>query len=152
MIIVSACLAGKRCSWDGKDTDTDLEIKEMVSKGEAIALCPEVLGGLDAPRKPCGIFGGVGQDVLEGKAKVKTVGDGEDRTIEFVRGADEVLKIARSKGIRRAILKTPSPSCGCGKVWQLDSNLQNHRVDGDGITAALLKKNGIEVVSRSRHS
>jgi len=66
-------------------------------------------------------------------------------TKQFLKGAEEILKVVKSKDIKEAILRTPSPSCGCGKTWQLDKNFRNHVVDGDGVTAALLKKNGIKV-------
>jgi len=147
MIIVSACLAGKKCRWNGKD-DIDEEIKKMVEGKDAIALCPEVLGGMSIPRKACGIYGGLGDDVIKNKATVRTVDDGKDMTESFVRGAEKLLKIAKAKNIKTAILKTPSPSCGCGKTWQLDDKFTNHIVSGDGVVTALLKMNGIEVIQK----
>jgi uncharacterized protein YbbK (DUF523 family) len=144
MKIVSACLAGIKCRWNGEN-DVNEKIKEMVEKREAIAFCPEVLGDLAIPRKSCGVYGGLGEDVLNNKATVRTIDDGEDLTEHFLKGANEFLKIAKSKNIKEAVLRTPSPSCGCGKTWQLDDKFVNHVVDGDGVTAALLKKNGIKV-------
>jgi uncharacterized protein YbbK (DUF523 family) len=144
MIIVSACLAGIKCKWNGKN-DTNEKIKEMVEKGEAIAFCPEVLGGLSVPRRSCGIYDGLGEDVIKNKATVRTIDDGKDLTKQFMNGAEEFLKIAKTKNIKEAILRTPSSSCGCGKTWQLDTKFVNHVVSGDGVTAALLKKNGIKV-------
>jgi len=144
MIIVSACLAGIKCRWNGEN-DVNEKIKEMVEKKEAIAFCPEVLGGLSIPRKSCGIYDGVGKDTLNKKATVRTINDGKDLTKNFMKGAQEFLKIAKSKNIKVAILRTPSPSCGCGKTWQLDENFENHVIPGDGVTTALLKKNGIKV-------
>lgn len=146
MKIVSACLAGVKCRWSGKD-DVNKKIKKMVGDGEAFAACPEVLGGLTIPRKSCGIHGGLGEDVLKNKATVKTINDGENLTDNFLKGANEFLNIAKSKNIKEAILRTPSPSCGCGKTWQLDGRFVNHVVEGDGVTTALLKKNGIKVSS-----
>lgn len=119
MYIVSACLAGINCRWNGKNK-LNRKIKEMVEKGEAIAACPEVMGGLPIPRKPAGIYGGVGDDVLDGRAKVRTCKDGEDITSYFIRGANEFLKLAQSKNIKAAILKNKSPSCGYGKTYKLD--------------------------------
>lgn len=142
--MVSACLAGIKCRWNGKDFINE-KIKEMIERGEAVPLCPEVLGGLSIPRKPAGIHGGVDIDVIENRAKVRTSKKGEDVTKQFLKGAEEILKVVKSKDIKEAILRTPSPSCGCGKTWQLDKNFRNHVVDGDGVTAALLKKNGIKV-------
>jgi uncharacterized protein YbbK (DUF523 family) len=144
MIIVSACLAGIKCRLNGKDKVNE-KIKEMVDKGDAIAACPEGLGGLTVPRKPAGIHGGVGIDVIKNRAKVRTSKKGEDVTKQFLKGAEEILKIVKSKDVKIAILRTPSPSCGCGKTWQLDKNFRNHIVDGDGVTTALLRKNGIQV-------
>lgn len=147
MKIVSACLAGERCRLNGKNSINE-KIKEMVERGEAIAACPEVLGGLPVPRKPAGIHGGVGIDVIKNRAKVRTSKKGEDVTKQFLKGAEEFLKIVQAKNIKEAILRTPSPSCGCGKTWQLDKNFRNHIVDGDGVTTALLKKNGIKVYTK----
>ena len=147
MKIVSACLAGIKCRWSGED-DVNEKIKEIVERGEAIAFCPEVLGGLLIPRISCGIYGGLGEDVLNKKATVRTINDGKDQTNQFLKGAEEFLKIAKSKNIKEAILRTPSPSCGCGKTWQLDNKFENHVVDGDGVTTALLKKNGIKVYTQ----
>jgi len=144
MKVVSACLAGINCKWNGK-SNINKKIKEMIEKGEAMAACPEVLGGLSTPRKPAGIYGGLGEDVLSGKAKVRASRDGEDMTSSFIRGAEEFLKLAQSKKIKTAILRNRSPSCGCGKTWQLDENFKNHLINGDGVTTALLKKNGIKV-------
>ncbi len=144
MIIVSACLAGIKCRWNGEN-DVNEKIKEMVERGDAIAACSELLGGLTIPRKSAGIYDGLGEDVLNNKATVRTIDDGEDLTEHFLKGANEFLKIAKSKNIKEAVLRTPSPSCGCGKTWQLDDKFVNHVVDGDGVTAALLKKNGIKV-------
>jgi uncharacterized protein YbbK (DUF523 family) len=144
MKIVSACLAGIKCRWNGEN-DVNKKIKEMVEKGDAIAACPEVLGGLTIPRKSCGVYGGFGEDVLKSKATVRTINNGEDLTENFLKGATEFLKIVQTKNIKEAILRTPSPSCGCGKTWKLDDKFVNHVVDGDGVATALLKKNGIKI-------
>lgn len=144
MIIVSACLAGENCRWNGKNK-LDARIRDMVKRGEAVAACSEVLANLPIPREPCSIFGGCGEEVLNGRASVRSVGEGKDLTVQFLKGAEEFLKIARSQNVDVAILSTPSPSCGCGKTWKLDENLVNSVFDGDGVTAALLKRNGIKV-------
>lgn len=144
MIIVSACLAGINCKWNGKNS-VNKKIKEMIENGNALAVCPEVLGGLSIPRKSAGIYGGLGEDVINNKATVRTINLGEDQTDQFLKGAKEFLRIAQSKNIKIAILRNKSPSCGCGKTWQLDNKFNNHLVSGDGVTAALLKKNGIKV-------
>ena len=147
MILVSACLAGFACRYDGKDKKSDNRIIELIKAGKAIPVCPEQLGGLTTPRESAGIFQGLGEDVLLGKTTVKTINRGNDVTEGFVKGAEEVLRIAKLFGIKKAVLKQRSPSCGCGKTWQLDANYVNHVVDGNGVTAALLKKHGIEVLT-----
>ncbi len=144
MKIVSACLAGENCKWNGKNNLSEA-VRKMLERGEAVAACPEMLGGLSTPRKPCGILGGDGADVLDGKASVRSVGGGENFTAQFVKGAEELLKIAKASGADEAILKARSPSCGCGATWKLDGNLENHVAEGDGVAAALLKRNGIKV-------
>ena len=144
MKIVSACLAGINCRQDG-DNELNKKIKELVDKGEAIAACPEVLGSLTIPRSPAGIHNGLGEDVWDGKASVRKVRNGEDITEYFKKGALKFLELAKSKNIKIAILRDKSPSCGCGKTWQLDDKFKNHLVKGDGVLTALLKKNGIKV-------
>ena len=74
-------------------------------------------------------------------------GRGEDRTAQFLKGAKETLGIARMFGIKKAILKNKSPSCGVTKTWQLDKNFRNRIAKGQGVTTELLRKNGIEVLS-----
>jgi uncharacterized protein YbbK (DUF523 family) len=146
MIIVSACLAGINCNYKGQSKPCEKVIK-LVKEGKAIPVCPEILGGLSTPRKATGIYNGLGKDVLIRDAKVRAVDDGEDQTFYYIRGAEEFLKIAKSRNIKTAILRNKSPSCGCGMTWQLDNKFKNHLVNGDGVTTTLLKKNGIKVFS-----
>ena len=141
MKIVSACLVGINCRFNGKNKANE-KLVELFKKGILIPLCPEQLGGLPTPRPPCTIVGGDGHDVLKGKAKVLTR-KGEDLTTYFVKGAHEVLAIAHLLDIKEAILKSRSPSCGCGKIYCEDFTRKLR--DGDGVTAALLKENGIRV-------
>lgn len=110
--------------------------------GKAVPVCPEVLGGLSIPRKPVWIDRGEGKDVLSGAAEV-TSKDGEDMTPFLVRGAFASLKIAQRLGVKAASLKQRSPSCGCGQIKR-----KGRRVRGDGVTVALLKREGITVVQR----
>ena len=140
MILVSACLAGIDCRWDGENR-LDPEIKELVDKKEAIALCPEVLGGRGIPRTKSEIRDGHGEDVLDGKAKVYDE-KGKDVTNEFIKGAQVTLEIAKKHNIKKAVLKSKSPSCGLGKIY--DGSFKGKLVDGDGVTAVLLKREGIE--------
>lgn len=143
MILVSACLAGICCKYDGGNNGIPL-IKELVRQGKAIPLCPEQLGGLPTPRMPAEIKGGSARDVLQGKALVVRK-DGADVTENFIRGAGEVLKFCREMGIRCAILKSKSPSCGKGLVY--DGTFSGKLVEGNGVTAQLLIDSGIEVMT-----
>jgi len=138
-LIVSACLVGLRTRYDG-NTNEDPEIVDLLKRGEAIPLCPEQLGGLPTPREPVHFDGGDGKAVLEGKARVVGVETKEDRTENMLRGAQEVLRIARLLGVKKAILKEGSPSCGVS--WVV---INGEWERGMGVTAALLKKEGIEV-------
>ncbi len=142
MDIASACLAGVKCRYDG-EARPDHRIMEMHRQGEVKLVCPEVLAGLAAPRCPSEIFGGDGEDVLVGLAKVRAK-DGVDRTAEFIEGAWQTLKLARDCGARCAYLKSKSPSCGCGRIY--DGSFSGKLRSGDGVTAALLKKHGISVI------
>ncbi|PIS12479.1 DUF523 domain-containing protein [candidate division WWE3 bacterium CG09_land_8_20_14_0_10_47_33] len=141
LVLVSGCLAGLKCKYDGKADRADECIVGMVRKGKAILVCPEQLGGLPTPRPPCGIFSREPLKVLTSR------GRGEDRTAQFLKGAKETLGIARMFGIKKAILKNKSPSCGVTKTWQLDKNFRNRIAKGQGVTTELLRKNGIEVLS-----
>ena len=96
------------------------------------------------PRPPAEIVGGDGEDVLEGRARVITI-DGQDVTEAYLRGAEVALAVARRLGIRKAILKSHSPSCGCRLIY--DGTHSGRLVPGRGVTAALLRQEGIEVVS-----
>lgn len=131
LILVSACLAGIPCRYDGTRKNEDKKVKALVAEGKAVPVCPEQLGGEATPRPLGGIVGGTGEDVLGGKAKVINQ-KGEDITEEFIAGAKETLKIAKLIGIKQAILKSKSPSCGCGETLALDKNLKKYLVPGDG--------------------
>jgi uncharacterized protein YbbK (DUF523 family) len=120
------------------------ELKELVEKGEAIPVCPEQLGGLPTPRPAAEIKGGDGTQVLSGKAKVVN-SEGEDVTQKFVKGASDVLVVAKDKNVTEAILKTRSPACGCGGIY--DGTFSGRVKKGDGVAAALLKKHGIKVTT-----
>ncbi len=135
-IIVSACLAGEKCRYDGK-SKTNAKIIKLVKENKVIPVCPEVLGGLPTPRARAEIESGDGVSVLEGKSKVIN-SSGEDVTAEFVKGAYAVLEIARKENVKKAILKSKSPSCGVTIIRR-----QNQPAAGTGVMAALLKKNGV---------
>jgi len=143
--IVSACLAGVNCRHDGGNK-LKPEIARLVAEGRAIPVCPEQLGGLPTPREEANFMGGDGHAVLNGAARLVTA-DGRDVTHNFARGAQEVLSVARLCGATCAILKERSPSCGCRNVWMKDEDDTPRIVAGQGVTAALLRREGIEVVS-----
>jgi uncharacterized protein YbbK (DUF523 family) len=131
--IVSACLCGKKCRYDGKTMEVD-GIKKLVDEGKAIVVCPEVMGGLSTPRLPCEI---IGNKVLNT--------NGEDKTSEFLNGAEKTLLTAVEHGIKKAILKEKSPSCGSNFVY--DGSFNRTLIPGAGITSKLLVENGIQVIS-----
>jgi len=135
LILVSACLVGVNCKYNGGN-NLKKKIRELVKAGKAIPVCPEQLGGLPTPREPAYLTGD-GYYVLKRKAKVLTK-SGKDVTLNFLRGAKEVLKLAKLLKIKLAILKARSPSCGLGETY-----IRGEVSKGDGVTAALLKRNGI---------
>lgn len=143
MLIVSKCLTGECCRYDGA-SKPDPEIVKLVLSGEALAVCPEQLGGLPTPRIPAELTG-TGEAVLKGEAKAMTR-DGRDVTEAFIAGAEKALALALGAGAERAILKAKSPSCGCGLIY--DGTFTGALREGNGVTAALLIKNGIEVETR----
>jgi len=141
-ILVSACLTGVRCRYNSTDA-FNKQILEELKNSELVIVCPELLGGEPTPRPACNIDQLDGNAVLAGKAKV--IGeDGKDYTKNYVRGAKKALEIALANDVKKAYLKSKSPSCGCGKIF--DAKGENLKV-GNGIFAALLIENGIEVIS-----
>lgn len=132
-IICSGCLLGLACRYDGRSKPNE-KVVALVKDNLLIPVCPEQLGGLPTPRAPA----------EQRREKVLTK-EGKDVTAEFVRGAEEVLKLAKLYGTKLAVLKQRSPSCGCGRIY--DGTFSGKIIAGDGVTATLLKKNGISVVS-----
>jgi uncharacterized protein YbbK (DUF523 family) len=143
MKLVSACLLGINCNYKGSSKPCQKLIEEFRS-GDLYPICPEIMGGLSIPRPPAEIEYGTGLDVLNGQARVVTA-DREDLTQQFVQGAYAVLSVAESLHAKEAILKARSPSCGCGKTY--DGTFTDTVIDGDGVTVALLRQNGIKVIS-----
>lgn len=142
-VLVSACLAGVRCRYDG-EAHPDERVLDMVRSGRGIPVCPEQLGGLPTPRRRAEIRGGDGSDVLDGLARVVDE-DGRDVTGPFLRGAEETLRLARLAGAERAYLRARSPSCGLGTVY--DGGFSGRLRPGDGVTAALLERHGLAVIN-----
>lgn len=141
MILVSACLAGINCTYRG-DSNKKEQIASLVSRGDIMLVCPEQLGGLTTPREAVEIVAGNGSTVLEGISRVKCA-SGVDVTDQFIRGAREVLKIAKLCGAECAVLKSRSPSCGKGIIH--DGSFSGKLTAGNGVTAELLIQNGIPV-------
>lgn len=142
-ILVSACLAGVNCTFRGTN-NLDHRIKKLVDSKAAIALCPEVFGGLGSPHENIELVGGDGHDVLDGKACAITA-SGKDVTANVIRGATSILEIVRIYGIKEAVLKSNSPSCGAGRIY--DGTFSKKLKPGDGVLAALLKREGVKVVT-----
>ncbi|MFP4660945.1 MAG: DUF523 domain-containing protein [Halanaerobiales bacterium] len=136
MYIVSACLAGINCRYNGGNTENKT-IKKLVQEGKAIPVCPEVLGGLDIPREPCEII-----NDKNGDRRVIN-SEGNDVTEEFTRGAEKTLEIARIINASIAILQSRSPSCGYKSIY--DGTFDGNLIKGNGITADLLEKNTITI-------
>ncbi|MCD6412065.1 DUF523 domain-containing protein [bacterium] len=131
--LCSACLLGVKCRYDGK-SNLNRKVLKLAKKEILIPVCPEQLGGLPTPREKAEQKGG----------RVITQ-SGKDVTKNFIRGAQEVLKIAKRLKIKEAILKQRSPSCGSGQIY--DGSFKGKVIKGDGITAKLLKKHGIKVIT-----
>ena len=134
-ILVSACLLGQSCRYDGKSKPCERVIA-LKDTYNLIPICPEVMGGLPTPRTPSEICG-----------ELVLMKDGRNVTENYNRGAQKALEIARENACTVAILKEKSPSCGSGLIHNglFDGGL----VEGDGITAKLLKSQGIRVLGES---
>jgi uncharacterized protein YbbK (DUF523 family) len=142
-VLVSACLAGVPTRFDGTGTHDDL-VHRLVAEDRAVLVCPEVDGGLGTPRPPAEIVGGDGHDVLAGRARVMTK-DGVDVTEAYVSGARAALAAAQKAGATAAILKSRSPSCGSGQIY--DGTHTRTLRPGEGVTVALLRSSGLTVFS-----
>lgn len=136
-VLVSACLLGVNCRYNGIPKE-DVAVKALLTREDItlIPVCPEQLGGLSTPRTPS-----------ERKGDGVVSSEGEDRTDAFLRGAEEALRIAKLYGCESAILKERSPSCGNKEVY--DGNFTGTLVSGEGVTAELLRANGLKVFGES---
>lgn len=134
-LLISACLLGVSCRYDGKSKPLG-NVEKLMEKYELIPVCAEIFGGLPTPRVPAEI---VGEKVL--------TADGKDVTAEYLKGAREVLRLGKLFGCKKALLKERSPSCGSGIIYsgKFDKSL----AEGFGKTAALLLENEIEVFGES---
>lgn len=143
MILISACLCGLNCKYDGGNNEHPI-FAEMLNRGEVITMCPEALGGLPIPRQPAEIINGTGSEVIDGCAQVIDC-NGDDVTDPFLSGAKKALDMANEYQVNLVILKSRSPSCGVGQIY--DGTFSHRLQDGHGVTAALLKAHGFPVVS-----
>lgn len=140
MYLVSACLAGVNCRYNGGNS-LNPTIERLVKEGKAIAICPELLGGLPTPRVCCEMI------VNETNEKKIVSKDGQDFTKEFMEGAEKSLAIAKILEIQTAILQSRSPSCGYGSIY--DGTFSGKFKKGNGLTAELFIKNQIKVYTEN---
>ena len=142
MYLISACLCGVNCKYNGLNNYNEI-CEKLLASGKAILVCPEQLGGLPTPRIPSEIIGN-SLDILDGKGEVVNK-EGSDVTAQFIKGAKETLNIAKKLNIKTAILKDGSPSCGVNYIY--DGNFSGTKIKGMGVTAQLLKESLIDVIS-----
>ena len=132
-VLVSACLLGADVRHHGGSSRIDSDIlRRWRDEGRIVGVCPEIAGGLPAPRPPSEIRG----------VRVLTR-EGRDVTAAFQTGAGSAVAMARELGIRVAVLKSRSPSCGTGQIY--DGTFSGRLVDGDGVTAAALRREGVRL-------
>ena len=130
-ILISACLLGIPCRYDGRDNKIE-SLNLLQQQFDFVPICPEQLGGLSTPRCPCEIQGN--------KVMSKEV---KDCTREYQEGSEKRLKLAKQWNIKTALLKAKSPSCGFGQIY--DGSFSKKLITGNGLTAALLEKEGIRI-------
>lgn len=130
-VLISACLVGENCKYDGKNNYTK-EVEKLFTLCDLVLICPETFGGLKTPRIPSEIKN---NRVINQK--------GKDVTSNFNDGANLSLYIAKEQNVKYAILKEKSPSCGVNKIY--DGSFSGKLIDGQGITTRLLQNNGIQV-------
>lgn len=136
-ILVSACLLGVNCRYDGNHGENE-DVLALLDKYHVVPVCPEQLGGMETPRS-----------ASERRGENTVINQsGQDVTAFFVKGACETLKLAKIFGCKKAVLKERSPSCGHGMIY--DGTFSGNKIPGSGVTAALLRENGIEVIGESR--
>jgi uncharacterized protein YbbK (DUF523 family) len=141
--LISACLVGQPVRYDGQHCLQN-KLKHLIETKQAISICPEVKGGLSTPRLAAEIIAGDGIDVLNAQAKVITSA-GEDVTQAFINGAYLTLKLAQLHQVTHVILKANSPSCGSHLIF--DGTFTGQKIQGLGVTAALLKQYGFVVMT-----
>ena len=146
-VLVSSCLLGAEVRYHGGSARIDSPIlRRWLEQGRVVGLCPEVAAGLGTPRSAAEAVGGDGARVLNGAAAVMT-NDGRDVTGAFVAGAAHAVAVAQELRISVAVLKTRSPSCGTGEIY--DGSFSGRLVTGTGVTAAALRRAGVRVFNEA---
>ena len=143
MYLISACLCGVNCKYNGLNNYNEI-CDKLLASGKAILVCPEQLGGLPTPRIPSEIIG-ESSNILNYNNGSVIDKNGNDVTPQFVKGAKETLQIAKKINIKKAILKDGSPSCGVNYIY--DGNFNGTKIKGMGLTAQLLKESSIDIIS-----
>lgn len=143
MFVISACLVGVNCKYNGGN-NLDPRCKQLLNKYDVKLICPEQAGGLPCPRPPAEIVGmGGGIGIWNGTARVIDA-NGQDVTEEFKQGALACLEVIKCQpNIEAVILKSRSPSCGVGSIY--DGSFSRKTVAGDGVAAALFRQHGYKV-------
>lgn len=136
-ILVSACLVGRPCRYDGKSKPVP-ELVKLYEEGKAVLVCPECDGGLSTPRVPA---------ERQGERVINK--NGEDTTEFYNKGAQHALDLCREYGIKKAVLKSKSPSCGTDKIY--DGSFTGTLTEGAGFTTELLRENGITVIDENEY-
>jgi len=132
-ILVSACLLGVDCKYNGGNNYNDKVIEYLKDK-EVIPICPEIMGGLSTPRPP------------SERVEDKVINNQNiDVTQEYTKGAEQSLKLAKLFNVKKALLKAKSPSCGNGKIY--DGTFTGTLIEGKGLTTELLETNDIKVIT-----
>jgi len=140
VVLVSACLLGAACRYDGTSKAAPA-LRALLAGKAVVPVCPEAAAGLGTPRPATQLMGGDGRAVWAGRASAHTVEGGDERTGAFRKGAETAAAAAAAFGAKLAVLKQRSPSCGSRQVW-IDGRL----AEGEGITTALLRARGVTVL------
>lgn len=141
--LISACLTGENVRYDGKNSLQN-KLKQLLETDQAVIICPEVSGGLSTPRLAAEIVGGDGHAVLKNQAKVIDT-QGNNVSNEFILGAEKTLKLAQYYQVTHVILKANSPSCGSNLIY--DGTFSGQKIQGKGVTTALLEQYGFIVMT-----
>ena len=135
-ILVSACLLGVHCRYDGNGVLQE-ELKQLAKDHNLIPVCPEIYGGLATPRDPAER---IGEHII--------TKNGEDVTMQYRKGAEEILQLCKFYDCHYAILKERSPSCGYGRIY--DGTFRGMLTEGNGVTAQLLIEHGVQIFGESK--